>query len=502
MNRGNRSLHLARVFTWISTILTLTGLLLVATAVQAQKGLTRISSDPFSNPQSQHATQVEPDTFAFGSTIVSAFQTGRIYDGGCSDIGFSTSTDGGSTWKHGFLPGITVYYQGGKYTSVSDPSVAYDAAHGKWLIASIAITNAVGVGVLASSSSDGGLTWNNPVTVHTTSGFDDKSWIACDSNPSSPFYGHCYVEWDAAEDGDQVQMSTSTDGGHTWSAAKNVPNAFGLGGQPVIQPNGTVVVPFESGDIEAFTSTDGGNTWKSPVSVGSISEHGVHGSLRTSPLPSAEIDGAGTVYVAWQDCRFRSGCSSNDIVMSKSSDGRNWSPVARVPIDPVSSTIDHFIPGLAVDPTTSGNTAHIGLTFYFYPVSNCTDANCKLGVGFVSSHDGGQTWAQGKVLGQGMNTSWLAVTNQGYMVGDYISTSFVNGKAYGVFAGAPPPSGGKLHEAMYTPSIGLLEEGTGLLLSSANDKPVPNAKSDHPPRPYWDDEGRLPKKPGPPASKH
>ena len=233
------------------------------------------------------------------------------------------------------------------------------------------------------------------------------------------------------------------------------------------------------------------------MSINIISEHGVQGSLRTSPLPSAEVDGAGTVYVAWQDCRFRSGCSSNDIVMSKSSDGKTWSAVSRVPIDPVSSTIDHFIPGLAVDPSTSGASAHLGLTFYFYPVSGCSNSSCKLGVGFVSSHDGGNTWTRGKVMGQGMNTSWLANTNQGYMVGDYMSTSFVNGKAYGVFAGALPPSGSKFNEAMYTPNVGLLEEEQGPLLSSAGDKPVPNAKSDHPPRPYWDDEGHLPKEPPP-----
>lgn len=474
---------------------------LLAAAAQAQKGLKQISSDPFTNQSSQHATQVEPDTFAFGSTIVAAFQTGRIYDGGCSDIGFSTSTDGGSTWKHGFLPGITQFYQGGKYTSVSDPAVAYDAAHGKWLITSIAITNAIGVGVLASSSSDG-INWNNPVNVHQTNGFDDKSWVACDSNSSSPFYGHCYVEWDAADNGDQVQMSTSTDGGATWSAPYNVSGAFGLGGQPVVQPNGTVVVPFSGNGIQSFLSSDGGKTWKNVVTVANVSDHGVHGNLRTPTLPSAELDATGTVYVVWPDCRFRSGCSSNDIVFSKSSDGKTWSQVSRIPIDPVSSTIDHFIPGIAVDPTTSGDTTHIGVTFYFYPVSNCSPSTCKLGVGFVSSHDGGNTWAQGKVLGQGMNTSWLPATSGGQMVGDYISTSFVNGKAFGVFAGAQPPQGSKFREAMYTPSPGLLEEGSGPLMSSANDKPVPNAHSDHPPRQFLDDDDRIPiKKPGPPPAK-
>jgi hypothetical protein len=81
------------------------------------------------------------------------------------------------------------------------------------------------------------------------------------------------------------------------------------------------------------------------------------------------------------------------------------------------------------------------------------------------------------------------------MVGDYISTSYLNGKAFGVFAKALAPANSKFREAMYTPEAGLyeLEEGTGPYVSSENDLPVPNAKSDHPPVPFWDSEGRLPK---------
>ena len=99
--------------------------------------LTSLSSDPYTNSSSQHATEVEPDTFASGSTIVSAFQVGRFFDGGASNIGWARSTDGGSSWTKGFLPGITTF-AGGSYARVSDPSVAYDAAHNAWLIASLA----------------------------------------------------------------------------------------------------------------------------------------------------------------------------------------------------------------------------------------------------------------------------------------------------------------------------------------------------------------------------
>src|SRR5215813_12123968 len=96
-------------------------------AAEANVTLTQVSSDPFTNSTSQHATQVEPDTFSNGPTIVSAFQSGRFTDGGSSDIGFATSTDGGTTWTHGFLPGVTKVSSPvvptGPFDRVSDPSV-------------------------------------------------------------------------------------------------------------------------------------------------------------------------------------------------------------------------------------------------------------------------------------------------------------------------------------------------------------------------------------------
>src|SRR3989441_10187463 len=101
----------------------------------AGEPLIQISSDPFHNKISQHKTEVEPDTFAFGNTIVSAFQVGRGFNGGGSNIGFATSTNGGATWTHGFLPSSTVFATPpGVYQRGSDASVAYDAKHKVWLI--------------------------------------------------------------------------------------------------------------------------------------------------------------------------------------------------------------------------------------------------------------------------------------------------------------------------------------------------------------------------------
>ena len=83
-------------------------LLAAASSAAAQVPLTRVSADPFTNVSSQHATEVEPDTFASGSTVLTTFQVGRFFNGGASDIGWARSTDGGATWDvSSFLPGLT-----------------------------------------------------------------------------------------------------------------------------------------------------------------------------------------------------------------------------------------------------------------------------------------------------------------------------------------------------------------------------------------------------------
>jgi hypothetical protein len=427
------------------------GLLIVSSVSAASVLPQPISSDPYTNTSSQHKTQLEPDTFGFGNTVVATFQVGRFYNGGASNIGWATSQDSGRTWTTGMLPGTTVY-EGGTWARISDPAVAYDPLHNVWMISGLAINASVsGAAVTTSRSTDGGLTWQNPVNVAVAPGtFFDKNWITCDTWAASPHYGNCYTEWDDAGIGGQIQMSTSTDGGLTWGPVRVPPVSSGLAGQPVVQPNGTVIVPYNSSNIRAFRSTDGGNTWTSAVTVASDIEHNVNGGLRGGGLISAEIDGAGKVYLVWQDCRFRSGCSSNDIVMTTSTDGITWSAVQRVPIDATTSTVDHFIPGIGVDRSTSGSTARLALAYYYYPVSACSASTCQLTVGFISSLDGGATWSAPRKASQAMNLSWIASSSQGRMVGDYISTSFAGGTAHPVFAIAKPPIGSVFKEQAAT----------------------------------------------------
>jgi hypothetical protein len=419
--------------------------------------LQKIIDDPFTGGGGQHKASVEPDTFAFGNTIVVAAQVGRFFAGGSTDIGYATSTDAGATWTQGTLPGITT--GGGTYERVSDSTVAYDAAHGVWLISSLPVTASVTLpAVLVSRSTDGGLTFGNPITIASGTSLD-KNWTVCDNHPASPYYGHCYTEFDDHADKNRLKMSTSTDGGLTWGPALDTGNrTTGFAGQPLVQPNGTVIVVADNPattQLLAWRSLDGGASWTSSIQVAAINDHPVAGSMRAEPIPSAEIDAAGTVYLTWQDCRFRAKCSSDDIVLSTSTDGKKWTKPARVPIDAITSGADHFIPGLGVDPATAGTTAKLGLTYYFYRNAACGTA-CDLEVGYLQSVDGGASWSTPTVLAGPFSTTLCPDTSAGRMVGDYISTSWVGGRAFGAFAVAQPPSGGfAFDQAIYLPSGGL-----------------------------------------------
>ena len=396
----------------------------------------RIHRDRHSNPESQHESEVEPDSLTVGQTTVAVFQVGRNRSGGAASIGFSTSKDGGRTWREGTLPGLTANTTPpGPSARASDPVVAYDAAHGVWLANTLALSpDATRLTIHRSTD---GLSWSAPtdaaVARSATLAYD-KNWLTCDNGATSPFRGRCYLAYTlVGERDDDLAVQRSDDGGRTWSQAVTLRIPV-TGVIPVVQRDGKLVLTFWSARLGmvAVNSTDGGLSLGSPLTISDLRTRNAR-PFRAPPLITAELDAEGRVVVAWQDCRFNTGCTANDVVVSRSPDGTTWSPPARA-----TSGRNAVMPTLGVEP----GTGRIAIAYYVIQ-PNGIDAE------LVTSTDGVRWSAPQRLNPRRMPLAWLPETTLGRMLADYIGVSWSRGRPLVVYALASPPKQGELRQAIY-----------------------------------------------------
>jgi hypothetical protein len=399
----------------------------------------RIHRDRQLNVESQHETQVEPDSQTVGATTVALFQNGRNGSGGAASIAFSTSRDGGRTWREGILPGLTASsVPSGPSTRVSDPVLAYDSRHGVWLANTLAI--APGMTRLTIHRSRDGLIWTGPIDAARSTTADlayDKNWLTCDNGPASPFQGRCYLAYTLVgeqEGQDDLAVQRSDDGGVTWSTPVTLQTSV-TGVIPVVQPNGMVTFVFwsqQASSMIAVRSTDGGVSLGEPVTLTRFRARPAS-PFRAPPIPAADVDGAGRVVVVWQDCRFRSNCQGNDVVVSRSSDGTTWSQPARVTRDS-----NAVLPTIGVEP----GTGRLAIAYYAIRPDG-VDAE------LVTSQDGSSWSAPQRLNPRRMALAWMPATTLGRMLADYIGVTWSRGRPLVVYALASQPRNGKLRQAIY-----------------------------------------------------
>jgi len=396
----------------------------------------RIHRDRHVNPESQHESEVEPDSHTVGQTTVAVFQVGRNRTGGAASIGYSTSKDGGRTWREGTLPGLTANTTPrGPSARASDPVVAYDAAHGVWLANTLAI--AADATRLTIHRSTDGLSWGAPTDAALTRSENlayDKNWLTCDNGAASPFRGRCYLAYTLiGEREDDLAVQRSDDGGRTWSqpVTTRIPVT---GVIPVAQPDGKLVLAFWSPrtGMVAVSSTDGGVTLGAPVVISTLQARDAR-PLRAPPLIAADVDPSGRVLAVWHDCRFRSGCAANDVVVSRSADGTTWSAPTRV-----TSGRNAVIPTVGVEP----GSGRLAIAYYVIQ-PNGIDAE------LVTSTDGVRWSAPQRLNPRRMPLVWLPQTTLGRMLADYIGVSWSSGRPLVVYALASPPKQGELRQAIY-----------------------------------------------------
>jgi hypothetical protein len=206
---------------------------------------------------------------------------------------------------------------------------------------------------------------------------DDKSFIAVDNSPTSPYYGRIYAGWtDFHRTSDLNVVSYSNDGGLNWSTPTPLPGS-GLHGQgmwPAIAPTGSssaLVSPNAcSGGLQnqlLYRSTNGGVNWirmadigsnqrcpENPADSAACGRQALSGRIRNLSSPQIVIQpdsSAPSGYVIHAVYPYDSdgaGPDHSNVFYRRSIDaGSTWSAEARLNDD--ATTTDQWLPAIGVN---------------------------------------------------------------------------------------------------------------------------------------------------------
>jgi len=388
-------------------------------------GVVRVSRDvvPPDTSGAQAETEAEPFLAidpASESRLLAGFQEGRFADGGARALTLAVSTDGGGSWRNAVVPALT-QLTGGPWQRASDPWVAFGPDHRAYHLAIGFDETRPDNEVVVSTSTDGGATWGEPVTVHRPPGvdFDDKEAMAVDNGVNSPFRGRVYVTWDqvGSADSQPAMVSFSADGGASFSPPVMLDPEPVIGVTPVVTPDGTVHAvwtrfgeQFQRTWLYTARSTDGGVTWTDPVPIAETFAAGVRGMRTGDGLPSIAADAkTGALYVVWQDSRFSP--DVDQVTLSRSTDGGvTWMSPRRVSDGPLGAP--NFTPAGAVD-----GSGRVGIVYY--SLRNDPLRRTLVDEYFAFSRNGGLNFLPAVRLSKtSWNTSFAAIS-RGFFLGDY-----------------------------------------------------------------------------------
>ena len=206
---------------------------------------SRASTGPRSSPtRSATATRSSPPSRPDGSTSAAA----RATSGG------RRRRTRAARGRRACCPGTTVF-QGGPWSRISDPVGRVRPAARRLDDLDPDVRNGVWTpfgspsGILTSRSTDGGLTWQDPVTTVLRPGLlrqelDRLRHVAAEPALRELLHRVGRQRRRQPHPDEHVDRRRP----HVGPARSRRRASIGLGGQPVVQPNGTVVVPYTTGN--------------------------------------------------------------------------------------------------------------------------------------------------------------------------------------------------------------------------------------------------------------
>jgi hypothetical protein len=341
------------------------------------------------------------------NNVVGIWQQDRWSNGGARGLVASVSANGGGSWTTVVVPKITLCSggtaaNGGDYQRATDPWVSFGPdGHVHQLSLSFNDSNFVHA-LLASKSTNGGLTWSDPVVVIKDTAptvFNDKQTITADPGNARLVYAvwdrlvfpneraNVKAAFHAAAFRGPTWFARSTTGGATWEPARQIfdpgQNDQTIGNQIVVLPNGQLVDVFNlifnqnakkqrGSNVALIRSSDKGVSWSGPIVVDrlgtvTVVDPETGDPVRTGDIiPDVAVDrnpgspGFGNLYLVWQDARFT---GQDAVALSVSTDGGStWSTaiqVNRTPTNLPPGNQQAFTPSVHV-----ASDGTVGVTYY------------------------------------------------------------------------------------------------------------------------------------------